>query len=154
MIVPGSMDHVYGFFAEPSNLERITPPILRFQILERSPGLMFAGMLIKYRLRLFGVPFRWVTKIEEAVDGDRFVDVQLTGPYAMWRHTHTFRSTSEGIVIGDRIEYRMRYGWLGSLAHVLFVRRQIDSIFNYREKAVYSELMRTGELIATREATA
>ena len=62
------------------------------------PIVMKPGTLIDYRLSLFGVGFSWRTRIEEYVVGERFVDTQLKGPYALWHHAHTFEDAPGGTV--------------------------------------------------------
>jgi ligand-binding SRPBCC domain-containing protein len=127
-----SPDHAFAFYADAFNLEAITPPWLRFRVTSRYPIEMREGALIEYRLRLHGLPIRWLTRIEVWDPPRRFVDVQLRGPYALWEHTHTFEPASDGVVIRDRVRYALPFGPLGSLAHALFVRRDLRRIFDYR----------------------
>src|SRR5262249_6884298 len=72
---------VFTFFARAHNLEAITPLWLRFQVLTPDPVAMSVGTLIEYRLRLHGLPLRWLTRIEEWQADRAFVDRQLRGPY-------------------------------------------------------------------------
>ena len=88
--LPAPPTEVFPFFADAGNLEAITPAWLRFAIVPPPPADVRAGALIEYRLRLHGIPVSWLTRIEEWVPGERFVDVQLRGPYALWHHTHEF----------------------------------------------------------------
>ena len=127
---------VFPFFADPSNLERLTPPSLRFTILTPKPIPMKAGTLIDYRLRLFGVPFKWRTLIEAYEPGESFIDRQLRGPYRLWRHLHTFEETSKGTMVRDRVEYELPFGVLGELTRRLFVGRQLETIFAFRRTAI------------------
>lgn len=123
----------FAFFCDAWNLEQITPPFLRFRILTPRPLEMKKGALIDYRLSLFGVPFRWRTRIEEWIPSERFVDLQIRGPYALWHHTHTFTSVGPGqTLMRDRVEYRIPMGILGRIVHTLFVRRTLKIIFDYR----------------------
>jgi ligand-binding SRPBCC domain-containing protein len=127
---------VFSFFEDASNLERITPPFLRFRILSPLPIAMGEGTLIDYRISLFGVPLRWRTRIDVYDPPFRFVDVQLEGPYRLWRHTHVFEEQPAGTLITDRVEYEIGFGPAGELARPLFVARTLDSIFDYRQRAV------------------
>ena len=132
----------FAFYADALNLEAITPPWLAFRVTTPGPIVMGAGTLIDYRLRLHGVPVRWRTRIETWQPPARFVDVQVRGPYALWEHTHAFEPAGEdGVVIRDRVRYALPFGPLGRLAHALFVRRDLERIFDYRRLAV-AEVLR------------
>lgn len=134
---------VFGFFAQPENLDAITPDDLRFEIVSPRPIAMRAGAIIEYRLRLAAVPFRWLTRIEVFEPEERFVDVQLQGPYRSWRHTHAFAEVSGGTLVRDRVEYELPLRSLGALAHALFVRRRLQGIFAHRRRRV-AELLEGG----------
>jgi ligand-binding SRPBCC domain-containing protein len=134
---------VFGFFAQPENLDAITPDDLRFEIVSPRPVAMRAGALIEYRLRLAAVPFRWLTRIEVFDPEERFVDVQLEGPYRSWRHTHVFAEVPEGTLVRDRVEYELPLRSLGALAHALFVRRRLQRIFAHRRRRI-AELLEDG----------
>jgi len=127
---------VFRFFADAFNLEAITPPFLRFRIVTPPPIVMAAGTTIDYRLRLFGLPFRWRTRIERFERDAGFVDVQLGGPYRLWHHTHAFEARGAATRMEDRVRYALPLGPLGRLAHAAVVRRTLDSIFDYRRDRV------------------
>jgi ligand-binding SRPBCC domain-containing protein len=128
---------VFPFYADAANLERITPPWLGFEVATAGPIEMTVGTLIDYRLRLHGIPVRWQTRIEEWQPPHRFVDAQLSGPYSLWHHTHTFRPDGpRATILGDRVRYAMPFGPLGELARALLVDRDLEQIFDYRQEAV------------------
>ncbi len=129
--VPRPLDEVFPFFAEARNLETITPSWLKFEVLTPAPIEMRSGTLIDYRIRVHGIPVRWRTEIAEWQPPHRFVDIQLRGPYTLWHHTHTFEPHDGGTLCGDRVRYRPRGG---ALIHWLFVRRDVERIFRYRQK--------------------
>ena len=133
---------VFAFFADAGNLERITPPELAFRILTPTPIDIGADTLIDYRLRLFGVPFGWRTRISVWEPPDRFVDEQLRGPYRRWVHTHTFEVCDQGTLMTDRVEYRLPGHPLAAPVLPL-VRRQLDRIFRYRARVI-GEILRPG----------
>ena len=139
--LPGTPDEVFPFFADAANLEAITPPLLRFRVLTPRPVEMAVGTLIEYRLRLHGLPLRWLTRIEAWEPGVRFVDVQLAGPYGLWHHTHDFEPDGAGgTVMRDVVRYAMPFWPLGELAVPLFVRRDLERIFDFRRDEVARRL--------------
>jgi len=131
------LERTFEFFADAGNLEAITPPWLGFRIVTPRPVEMGPGALIEYRLKLHGIPVRWRTRIEAWEPPRRFVDAQLSGPYALWHHTHTFEADGDdATLMRDRVRYRIGFGPLGSLALALFVRRDLDRIFDFRQEAI------------------
>ncbi len=131
----------FAFYGDAHNLERITPPLLRFEVITPRPIEMGVGTLIEYRLQLHWVPVRWLTRIEAWDPPHRFVDAQIKGPYSLWEHTHTFESDGRGAtIIEDRVRYAIPFGPLGNLADRLLVRRDLRQIFDYRRDAVAREL--------------
>jgi ligand-binding SRPBCC domain-containing protein len=135
------LERAFAFFADAANLATVTPPWLRFNVLTPSPIEMQPGTLIDYRLRVRGIPLRWRTQIVTWEPPHRFVDVQLQGPYARWEHTHSFQADGrEAVVITDRVVYGLPLGLLGSLAHSMFVRRDLEQLFDYRRDAIAAQL--------------
>ncbi len=135
-LVPRPREEVFAFFSDAKNLEQITPAFLQFHVLNEGSTGVRAGMLIDYRLKLFGLPFRWQSQIASFEPGKQFVDVQLRGPYRSWRHLHEFRDVPGGTQMLDRVEYELPFGPLGSLAHVLFVRRTLGRVFDFRREKI------------------
>jgi ligand-binding SRPBCC domain-containing protein len=135
------VDRAFDFYGDAHNLERITPPWLGFEVTTPGPIEMGVGTLIEYRLRLHRVPVRWRTRIEAWEPPQRFVDMQIRGPYSLWEHTHTFEKDGpEATIIRDRVRYSIPFGPLGELAERLLVRRDLKQIFDYRRDAVAREL--------------
>ena len=142
--IPLSLADTFAFFADAANLERITPPALRFKVLTPAPIEMKAGALIEYRLALYGAPFKWRTLIETWEPDRRFTDRQINGPYSLWHHTHTFEEMApQQVLMKDSVRYRVEWGLPGWLAHEFFVARMVNDIFDYRLRAV-AELLKPG----------
>ena len=138
------IEEAFAFYGDAHNLERITPPLLRFEVITPRPIEMGVGTLIEYRLRLHRVPVRWRTRITAWEPPGRFVDTQIKGPYSLWEHTHTFTEDGPGAtIIEDRVRYSIPFGPLGRLANRLLVRRDLREIFDYRRDAVAREMQRT-----------
>jgi len=139
--IPLPRREVFAFFADPHKLELLTPPWLRFRILSVSTPTVESGTEINYRLRVRGVPMRWKALIERFEPEEEFIDLQLHGPYAYWRHQHLFRDCPGGTLVTDKVEYALPLGPLGEVAHSLLVRRDLERIFNFRQEALSRHLL-------------
>ncbi|MHC5023711.1 MAG: SRPBCC family protein [Planctomycetota bacterium] len=134
-------DEVFAFFADAHNLERITPPRLRFEILTPDPIEMREGLLIDYRLRLRGIPMRWQSAITAWEPPYRFVDEQRRGPYRRWIHEHVFEDDGDGTIVRDEVRYGVPGG---RLVHALLVAPDLRRIFAYRSEVTRAQLGRPG----------
>ena len=135
-LVESDLSQAFDFFSDAANLELITPPLLKFRILTPLPIQMLIGTRIDYALSLYGVPFRWRTRITEWQPGVRFVDEQESGPFAFWHHLHEFKEQPNGTLMHDRVEYALPLGPIGTFAHHLFVERTLGQIFEFRREAI------------------
>lgn len=136
LTLPLPLAEVFDFFADAGNLERITPPELNFHIITAQPIDIKKGALIDYKLKLRGLPLTWRTEISEWRPPFEFVDRALKSPYKQWIHRHTFTTLPDGSTkIDDEVRYRLPVEPFGDLIHFL-VRRELDYIFDYRQKSV------------------
>jgi len=139
-VLDHSLATVFPFFAAAENLERITPPELRFRIVTPTPIDIRRGTLIDYRMSLNGIPFGWRTEITEWDPPHAFTDTQLRGPYHTWIHRHVFEDLGDGRTrMTDEVRYRLPLWPLGEVALPL-VRRQVAGIFVHRNRVIRSLL--------------
>ncbi|HEX7704873.1 MAG TPA: SRPBCC family protein [Thermoanaerobaculia bacterium] len=134
--ITSPLENVFEFFSDPANLGRITPPSMRFRIIEAPARRLQEGDRIDYSIRVFGLPMRWRTRIVMWREGEAFADLQERGPYRLWIHTHTFHRDGEGVLMRDVVEYELPLGWVGRLFGGRLVARQIEGIFSYRAEAI------------------
>ena len=128
----------WDFFSNPANLQKITPQQLGFKIISLHHGdKMYPGQIIEYKVSpVFGIPLYWMTEITHVEEGKMFVDEQRFGPYSLWHHQHHFKEVEGGVEMTDIVHYKLPLGILGDIAHVLFVKKQLEGIFSYRYEVV------------------
>jgi ligand-binding SRPBCC domain-containing protein len=98
---------------------------------------MYPGMIISYKVSpILGIKMTWVTEITHVRDKEYFVDEQRVGTYAFWHHEHKIESIEEGVLMTDIVSYKPPFGLLGSIANLLFIKKQLQNIFDYRKKVI------------------
>ncbi len=127
---------MWAFMCNPANLSAITPPYMGFTVLNAAETSTYAGQIIEYHVApVLGIKLHWVTEITHVKAGEYFVDEQRFGPYAFWHHQHILEDTQEGgTLMKDLVHYKLPLGILGKAANTLFVKKQLESIFNYRHQ--------------------
>ena len=132
--LPISIEKAWDFFSNPKNLKKITPEEMSFEIISGAEKSIYPGQIIQYNVSpIFGIKLRWVTEITHVIDNKYFVDEQRFGPYSLWHHKHFFKEIKGGILMEDVVDYKIPLGWLGQLAHFIFVKNRLKKIFKFRE---------------------
>lgn len=128
------MDTAWNFFSNPYNLSRITPKDMGFVVLtQMKDETIYEGMIIVYKVSpLFGIPMKWESLITQVEYHKSFTDFQETGPYKLWNHHHEFISNQSGVLMKDRLDYELPFGFIGAIVHALLVKNRLNKIFDYR----------------------
>ena len=133
-VIPADISTLWDFFKDPSNLTAITPSYMNFVIktMDTSDDI-YAGQMITYSVApIAKIPLFWMTEITAVEKHRYFIDEQRRGPYKMWHHQHHFTTTEKGVEMTDIVHYELPLGILGQIAHWLFVKQQLNQIFDYR----------------------
>jgi ligand-binding SRPBCC domain-containing protein len=137
--MPIPLEDAWDFFSSPLNLAKITPKKMGFVVTSpfKPDTKMYEGMIITYKITpLLGIKMNWMTEITFIKEHEYFVDEQRFGPYAMWHHEHHFKKIKGGVRMTDILNYAIPYGPIGRLANTLIVKKEVENIFAYREKAI------------------
>jgi ligand-binding SRPBCC domain-containing protein len=128
------VEAAWAFFSSPYNLSSITPDDMGFVVLSDIENQsIYEGMKIDYTVSpLMGIPLKWTTRITQVDFQKSFTDFQEKGPYAYWNHYHEFVANEKGVLIKDTVDYELPMGFLGRIAHGLFVKKKLVDIFNFR----------------------
>ena len=136
--INASIDEIWKFISDPSNLKLITPDYMGFDITsEDIPSKMYEGMIISYKVSpLLGIKTTWVTEITHLKENSYFVDEQRVGPYKIWHHQHMIQPMEKRTLMTDIVSYQPPLGFLGSIANELIIKGKLNEIFEYRTKAL------------------
>ena len=126
----------WDFFSSANNLSEITPKDMNFIVLtEMKDDSIFEGMIIDYYVSpILGIKMKWKTKITQVDFQKSFTDFQEKGPYKLWNHHHEFLTNEKGVFMKDSVDYELPLGFLGEIAHEMFVRKKLEHVFSYRYK--------------------
>jgi len=136
--IPCSLDQAWQFFSDPANLTKITPTDFSFKVISKYHGdKMYTGQIIEYKVKpVLGIPVYWMTEITHVKDKEFFVDEQRYGPYSLWHHQHLFNEIEGGVEMTDIVHYKIPFWFIGDIANGLFVRKKLESVFQYRYERV------------------
>lgn len=140
MKLPLGIDEVFSFFCDTANLHRITPPQFHLHLLTPPPIEITKGVIIAYKLRVYGFPLRWRLKIVDWNPPHQFIDEQIRGPFRLWVHTHRFYEDHGDTIIEDHVRYTLPFWPVGEIAYPL-VRAQVKWLFSYRQQAIRNALL-------------
>ncbi len=136
--IPISLEKAWDFFSNPANLQAITPDNMGFKVISKHHGdTMYAGQIIEYTVKpVLNISLYWMTEITQVKDNQYFIDEQRFGPYSLWHHQHHFKAIEGGVEMTDIVHYKNPLGILGRLANTFFVKKKLDTIFNFRYQKV------------------
>lgn len=139
--IPASLHEVWDFISSPANLKEITPPHMGFVVTsEQNNEKMYEGMIITYIVKpILGISMQWMTEITHVKDKTYFVDEQRMGPYKLWHHQHILEEIKGGVLMKDIVTYIPPFGFIGVIANFLFIKKQLNQIFEYRRAAIFSK---------------
>ncbi len=136
-IIATDLNTAWDFIRSPANLDKITPDDMAFEIVSDLPEEMYDGLLIEYRV---GIPFMgkqtWLTELKHIRDRHSFVDEQRVVPYKLWYHYHEITQVAGGVRFKDQVTYIMPFGPIGEIARAVYVKSQLETIFDYRREAM------------------
>jgi ligand-binding SRPBCC domain-containing protein len=115
----------------------------------RTIGPIDKGETVTWRARHFGLWWTLTSRITDVRAPTTFVDEQEAGPFAWFRHRHTFETVPGGTLMIDDWEHRSPFGPLGRLADRVVLARHMRRLLETRNAALKAE----AEHAASDEAT-
>jgi ligand-binding SRPBCC domain-containing protein len=126
---------VFDFFSRPANLIVVSPPDLNMRLVS-GPERVQLGSRIQIHGGAWGVSLTVESEITAFEPPHRFTDEQRQGPLGKWAHTHRFEEIPGGTRVIDHIEFAAPTGMLGLLVTEALIEKELEGVFEYREKKV------------------
>ena len=132
--IPAASEQVWNFFSSHANLQTITPPYMKFTVIsQHGDEKLYTGQIIQYKVRpVLGISLYWETEIKNVTSPSYFIDEQCNGPYKLWQHQHFFNTIKRGVEMTDIVQYENPLRFMGEMANILFVKRKLKDIFEFR----------------------
>ncbi len=131
---------VFQWHSRSGVLERLSPPWDPIEVIDQAGGIE-TGSRVILRMKAGPIPYRWIAEHTDYIENSHFRDVQISGPFSRWTHTHTFESTgSDDSILEDRIEYALPFYPFGDLLAGIHVHNRLERIFNYRHSTTIQDI--------------
>jgi ligand-binding SRPBCC domain-containing protein len=138
--MPASALEVFRWHERPDALVDLLPSRW-VRLVRRTGGVRDGGVVV---IAIGRWPFRWLweARHDSYVEGVRFRDEQISGPFAVWRHTHRCEAVDDRhSVLEDQVEYAMRGGRMVRWMAAPFARRALKRMFERRHAIVWAQLL-------------
>ena len=129
---------VFTWHARHGALERLLPPWEQIDLIDKTGGIE-SGSQIMLRVPFGPFKVRWTLEHRGYESGRQFQDVQTSGPFRFWEHTHRMVPQGEQkCYLEDQIEYSL--GILGNLYGNRALERKLERLFRYRHRILVQDL--------------
>ena len=133
---------LFRWHTRPGAFERLSPPWQHLRVLARHGGIS-DGARVTLMIKHGPLSLRWEALHRGFVDGVQFQDVQVSGPFKKWEHTHKVESTGDGrAMLVDRVDYALPLGPVGRLVATMFAGRMMERLFAFRHRRIATDLAR------------
>ena len=133
-IIKAAPEKVFAFHELPDALERLTPPWENVEVVQKA-DISEIGSRAILKTKIFGLfPAEWIAEHTLYEPPKRFQDVQISGPFAKWEHTHIVKPHEEGAILCDEIEYEPPFWIFGKIAAPFAIKPKLEKMFAYRHE--------------------
>jgi ligand-binding SRPBCC domain-containing protein len=133
-VIKAAPERVFAFHELPDAIERLIPPWENARIIQKA-DISQIGSRAVIEQKIFGlIPSRWTAEHTRFEPPHLFEDVQISGPFASWRHKHIVEPHADGAILRDEIEYEPPLWIFGRLAAPFAVVPKLEKMFDYRHE--------------------
>lgn len=138
--LPVPVEEAFRWHERPGALHRLIPPWEQVEAHQLSSGIQ-TGAQVQLVARLGLMRLKWLAQHREYEPPHLFRDIQKSGPFALWEHSHRFEALSPARCrLTDHVDYRLPGGWLGTLLGGRMVMTKLDQMFAHRHATTRDDL--------------
>ena len=137
--IAAPVERVFRWHELPGAFQKLTPPGEPVRVIAQNGGIRDGGR-VELAIGRWPLRVRWIAEHSGYTANQQFRDVQISGPFRRWEHTHRFEPDGpEACWLEDRIEYELPFGRLGAWLGGRLVERKLDRLFRYRHQVTRKE---------------
>ncbi len=142
--IRASPERVFEFHEQPNVLSLLIPPWESAKVIKPAK-ISDVGSEAIIETRILGpIKTRWVAR-HTVYDPPRlFEDVQVKGPFRVWRHRHIIEPHADGAILRDEIDYEPPLGFLGRAIAPLLVEKRLRKTFRLSARSHAPMVRREG----------
>ncbi len=138
--LPVSAESGFAWHERPGAFQRLVPPWENTRLISQQGGIRDGGRA-ELEVAIGPLRRRWVAVHRNYNPPRQFQDVQQSGPFAFFEHTHRFYAIDdESCDLEDSIVYRLPFGWLGDTFGHQAIQRKLERVFRFRHHVTFHDL--------------
>ncbi|MFG0331324.1 MAG: TIGR01777 family oxidoreductase [Phycisphaerales bacterium] len=137
--LPVTAAEAFAWHERPGAFDRLEPPWAPVEVVEKRGGIT-DGSRVELSVPFGPARLRWRLEHRDYKAGEQFRDVQLSGPFKSWVHTHRFKENGQGSELTDDIEFAVPLGAVGNALAGGRIARDLDALFVYRHHITRHDL--------------
>ncbi|MGC8768579.1 TIGR01777 family oxidoreductase [Calditerrivibrio sp.] len=135
-----SVVELFSYHERKAVVNRLIPPWDDVVVLREPQNLIDSDAEFLVTLAPL-VCFRWISKHCDYVKNKQFKDIQITGPFRRWEHTHLFGSNKDGkSYLTDSIEFEPLFSSISSIFTEKLIREKLRKTFSYRHTITKNDI--------------
>ncbi len=138
--MPVSAKSLFDWHARPGAFERLVPPWDDIEVVHSDHSIKDGARLIM-RIQKGPAHVTWEALHHDFIDGERFTDTQVRGPFARWVHTHRVETEGDHSVLIDDVDYALPLEPISEVAAGQ-TKAVLDRMFDFRHRRTFDDLTR------------
>ena len=99
-------------------------------------GLINENETVTWQARHLYKTRQFTSKITTMLKPDHFTDEMISGDFKSFRHDHHFKTTTNGTIMIDMINFESPFGFIGRIFSDLYLKNYLEKILIHRNSII------------------